>query len=55
MFTRPDVDKLLTDTVCDVAKIQRVLGFQSQYGLHEGARRTVKWFRQEQPRSEGER
>ena len=53
MFTRPDVDKLMTDTICDVSKIQRVLGFESRYGLEEGVRRTVQWFRQS--RTEGGR
>ena len=44
-FTRLDIDKLLTDTRCDISKIQRVLGYRPRYGLDEGVRRTVKWFR----------
>ena len=50
-FTRLDVDKLLTDTRCDVSKIQRVLGFQPQFGLDEGVRRTVKWYREKKGRN----
>lgn len=50
-FTGLDVEKLLTDTICDVSKLQRVLGFQPGYGLEEGVRRTVKWFREEYSRT----
>ena len=54
-FTRSDVEKLMTDTVCDVSKIRALLGFQSQYGLEEGVRRTVQWYREEQARQKGNR
>ena len=54
-FTRSDVEKLMTDTVCDVSKIRSLLGFQSQYGLEEGVRRTVQWYREEQARQKGNR
>jgi len=47
-FTRLDVDKLLTDTCCDISKVQRLLGFHPLFGLEEGVRRTVEWFREEQ-------
>lgn len=47
-LTRSDVKKLMTDTVCDVSKIHSQLGFQSQYSLDEGIRRTVQWYREEQ-------
>jgi UDP-glucose 4-epimerase len=53
MFTKADVDKLMTDTVCDVSKIRHVLGFESQCGLDEGVRRTVRWYRGEQTRRKG--
>jgi UDP-glucose 4-epimerase len=49
-FTGSDVDKLLTDTVCDVSKIQTTLGYQPRFGLEEGVARTVRWSRQEQTR-----
>jgi nucleoside-diphosphate-sugar epimerase len=53
LFTEADVDKLLTDTVCDVSKIRSVLGFEPQFGLEEGVRRTVEAYRREQtPRRE---
>ena len=54
-FTRADVEKLVTDTVCDVSKIRSLLGFQSRYGLEEGVRRTVQWYREEQARQKGSR
>ena len=54
-FTRSDVEKLMTDTVCDTSKIRSLLGFQSQYGLEEGVRRTVQWYREEQARQKGDR
>lgn len=54
-FTRADVEKLMTDTVCDVSKIRSVLGFHSEYGLEEGVRRTVQWYREEQARQKGNR
>jgi len=47
-FTRADVDKLLTDTVCDVSKIQTILGYQPRFGLEEGIARTAQWYRAEQ-------
>jgi nucleoside-diphosphate-sugar epimerase len=52
-FTALDVKKLATDTICDVSKIQAVLGFRSQYGLDEGVRRTVRWYREEQAYQRG--
>jgi len=54
-FTRSDVEKPTTDTVCGVSKIRSLLGFQSQYGLEEGVRRTVQWYREEQARQKGSR
>lgn len=54
-FTRSDVEKLMTDTICDVSKIRSLLGFQSQYGLEEGVRRTAQWYRAEQARQKGNR
>jgi nucleoside-diphosphate-sugar epimerase len=54
-FTALDVEKLLANTVCDVSKIHAVLGFRSQYGLDEGIRRTVRWYREEQARQKGAR
>ena len=50
-FSRDDVDKLLTDTVCDVKKIRTTLGFEPHYGLEEGVRRTVQWYREQQARA----
>lgn len=53
-FTASDVDKLLTDTICDVSKIQSMLGYQPRFGLEEGVARTVRWYREEQnSRKEG--
>ena len=52
-FSRDDVDKLLTDTVCDVTKIRTTLGFEPHYGLEEGVRRTVQWYREQQGRARG--
>jgi len=49
-FTKADVGKLLTDTVCDVSKIQSVLGYEPKFGLEQGVARTVRWYRQEQTR-----
>jgi sterol-4alpha-carboxylate 3-dehydrogenase (decarboxylating) len=51
MFTRGDVDKLLADTVCDIRKIRTTLGFEPHYGLEEGVRRTVQWYREQQARA----
>ncbi|MFB3923213.1 MAG: NAD-dependent epimerase/dehydratase family protein [Terriglobia bacterium] len=48
--TRSDVDRLVSNTVCDTSKIQKTLGYQSQVGLEEGVRRTVRWFREEEAR-----
>lgn len=52
-FTKSNVEKLMTDTVCDISKIRSVLGFHSEYGLDEGVRRTVQWYREEQARQKG--
>lgn len=54
-FARSDVEKLMADTICDASKIRSLLGFQSQYGLEEGVRRTVQWYREEQARQKGNR
>jgi GlcNAc-P-P-Und epimerase len=54
-LTRDDVEKLVTDSVCDVSKIRARLGFQAQYGLEEGVRRSVEWYREEQTRQKGKR
>jgi nucleoside-diphosphate-sugar epimerase len=45
MFEPTDIDKLTTDTICDVTKIHNVLGFESRFSLEEGVRRTVQGYR----------
>jgi len=50
-FSRDDVDKLLAGTICDVTQLRTLLGFEPRYGLEEGVRRTVAWYREQQARA----
>lgn len=45
----------LPDEANAPSKIRSLLGFQSQYGLEEGVRRTMQWYLEKQARQKGNR
>jgi len=47
-FTARDIDKLTSDSICDVSKIQTTLGYRPPIELSEGVRRMVGWYRAQQ-------